>query len=80
VERILARDPVPVYLMALNGLWGSFFSRVGGRAMRKMPHPKWRVISIVIKQFLYDKPKPGAESQLEGLAAAMEKDIKTILT
>jgi 1-acyl-sn-glycerol-3-phosphate acyltransferase len=80
VERILARDPVPVYLMALNGLWGSFFSRVGGRAMRKMPHPKWRVISIVIKQFLYDKPKEGVENPLEGLAANMEKDIKTILT
>lgn len=35
VERILARDPVPVVPMALNGLWGSFFSRAGGPAMRK---------------------------------------------
>ncbi|TVQ95040.1 MAG: MFS transporter [Deltaproteobacteria bacterium] len=35
VERILERDPVPVVPMALNGLWGSFFSRAGGPAMRK---------------------------------------------
>ncbi len=35
VERILAKDPVPVVPMALNGLWGSFFSRKGGPAMRK---------------------------------------------
>jgi 1-acyl-sn-glycerol-3-phosphate acyltransferase len=35
VERILARDPVPVVPMALNGLWGSFFSRAGGKAMAR---------------------------------------------
>jgi 1-acyl-sn-glycerol-3-phosphate acyltransferase len=35
VERILARDPVPVVPMALNGLWGSFFSRKEGKAMSK---------------------------------------------
>lgn len=35
IERILARDPVPVVPMAINGLWGSFFSRKGGPAMRK---------------------------------------------
>lgn len=80
VERILARDPVPVYLMALNGLWGSFFSRINGRAMHKMPHPKWRVISIIIKQFQYEKPSIDGQSNLEGLAVAMENDIKTILT
>lgn len=35
VERILARNPVPVVPMALNGLWGSFFSRKDGKAMSK---------------------------------------------
>jgi 1-acyl-sn-glycerol-3-phosphate acyltransferase len=34
MERILERDPVPVVPMALNGLWGSFFSRVDGGAMK----------------------------------------------
>ncbi len=35
VERILAEDPVPVVPVALNGLWGSYFSRVDGAAMTK---------------------------------------------
>ena len=33
VRSILKRNPVPVVPMALRGLWGSFFSRIGGRAM-----------------------------------------------
>ncbi|MEY8878217.1 MAG: MFS transporter [Leptothrix sp. (in: b-proteobacteria)] len=34
VAKILARRPVPVVPMALNGLWGSYFSRIeGGVAM-----------------------------------------------
>jgi 1-acyl-sn-glycerol-3-phosphate acyltransferase len=37
VERILAATPVPVIPMALRGLWGSFFSRKDGPAMRKRP-------------------------------------------
>ncbi len=32
VQRIVERTPVPVYPMALRGLWGSFFSRYGGAA------------------------------------------------
>jgi 1-acyl-sn-glycerol-3-phosphate acyltransferase len=35
IERIVARNPVPVVPMALRGLYGSFFSRVGGAAMSK---------------------------------------------
>ena len=33
ITRILERDPVPVIPVALQGLWGSFFSRAGGAAM-----------------------------------------------
>ena len=33
IQRILARNPVPVVPVALRGLWGSFFSRKGGGAM-----------------------------------------------
>jgi len=39
IARILERDPVPVVPMALQGLWGSFFSRKGGAAMTK----PWRL-------------------------------------
>ena len=35
ITRVLQRTPVPVVPMALRGLWGSFFSREGGRAMTK---------------------------------------------
>jgi 1-acyl-sn-glycerol-3-phosphate acyltransferase len=37
IERILRETPVPVVPMALDGLWGSMFSRKGGPAMRKLP-------------------------------------------
>ena len=37
IEFILKRDSVPVVPMALTGLWGSFFSRMGGRALSRMP-------------------------------------------
>ncbi len=33
ITRILNRCPVPVVPLALRGLWGSFFSRIEGRAM-----------------------------------------------
>ena len=35
VQRIVERVPVPVYPMALRGLWGSFFSRYGGAAFSR---------------------------------------------
>jgi len=35
VQRIVERNPVPVYPMALRGLWGSFFSRYGGAAFSR---------------------------------------------
>jgi len=35
VMRLLAASPVPVVPIALQNLWGSFFSRVEGRAMSK---------------------------------------------
>lgn len=34
ILRILERNPVPVIPMALSGLWGSYFSRVDGVAMK----------------------------------------------
>ncbi len=47
VERIVARTPVPVIPMALRGLWGSFFSRDGGRAMRRPFRRFWSRIEVV---------------------------------
>lgn len=35
IRKIIERTPVPVYPMALRGLWGSFFSRYGGTAFSR---------------------------------------------
>lgn len=37
IERIVARNPAPVVPIALSGLWGSYFSRERGRAMKGNP-------------------------------------------
>jgi 1-acyl-sn-glycerol-3-phosphate acyltransferase len=47
VERIVGRTPVPVIPMALRGLWGSFFSRKGGSAMRRPFRRFWSHIEVV---------------------------------
>lgn len=46
VERIVAETPVPVVPIALRGLWGSFFSRRGGPAMRRWPRRWWSKIEL----------------------------------
>jgi 1-acyl-sn-glycerol-3-phosphate acyltransferase len=38
ITRIIQRTPVPVVPLALRGLWGSFFSRKGGKAMTRASH------------------------------------------
>jgi 1-acyl-sn-glycerol-3-phosphate acyltransferase len=48
IERILQRNPVPVIPLALQGLWGSFFSRAGGHAMRRWPRGPWSRIGLVV--------------------------------
>jgi 1-acyl-sn-glycerol-3-phosphate acyltransferase len=47
IERIVARTPVPVVPLALRGLWGSFFSRMGGPAMRRPFRRFWSRIEVV---------------------------------
>ncbi|WP_394210571.1 MFS transporter [Enterovibrio calviensis] len=37
IDLILKQTPVPVIPIALKGLWGSYFSREGGRALLKFP-------------------------------------------
>ena len=47
IDHILARTPVPVVPMALRGLWGSFFSRKDGPAMRRPFRRVWSRIELV---------------------------------
>lgn len=55
VEVIAAANQVPVIPIALKGLWGSFFSRQGGKAMGKVPKPKRRLIQVVIGEPISEK-------------------------
>ena len=47
ITRIVERTPVPVVPLALKGMWGSFFSRSGGPAMRRLPRRFWSKIELV---------------------------------
>lgn len=47
VERVVARTPVPVVPMALRGMWGSFFSRKRGAAMKGLPSRFWSRIELI---------------------------------
>ncbi len=47
IERIIERNPVPVLPMALQGLWGSFFSHRDGHALTTLPRRFWSRVKIV---------------------------------
>ena len=63
VEKIVARTPVPVVPMGLRGLWGSFFSRKDGAAMRRPFRRFWSRIDLVI-----GKPVPASAVRADDLA------------
>ena len=46
IERIVEETPVPVIPMALDGLWGSFFSHKGGHALTTKPKRFWSKVSL----------------------------------
>lgn len=49
VEKLLESAPVPVYPMAIRGIWGSFFSHEGGPALREGFHFRFRRREIQLK-------------------------------
>lgn len=44
IERIVARTPVPVVPMGLDGMWGSYFSKGGGRPFARV----WSKVRLTI--------------------------------
>src|SRR5690606_24749693 len=48
VEKMLADSPVPVIPMALQGLWGSYFSHQGGRALAKLPKRLRARVALIV--------------------------------
>ena len=70
IERIVGETPVPVVPMALRGLWGSFFSRVEGRAMKK---PFRRGVFSTV-ELVADVPVPAPGVSAKGL----EERVRTL--
>ncbi|MDY0161637.1 MFS transporter [Desulfobotulus sp.] len=68
IERILAETPVPVIPMALQGLWGSFFSHEGRGAM-KFKGRFWSRVGLVVGPPL---------SSGEATAEALEEQVRLL--
>ncbi len=64
IEKILQSVPVPVIPMALQGLWGSFFSRRGGPAMKGRPRRFFSKIGLVADEEIAAKDVTAADLQI----------------
>jgi 1-acyl-sn-glycerol-3-phosphate acyltransferase len=73
IQRILERTPVPVVPIALQGLWGSFFSRKGGPAMTK-PFRRGLLsrIGLVVGEIV--PPAAATPTALHGIVAGLRGD------
>jgi 1-acyl-sn-glycerol-3-phosphate acyltransferase len=67
IMRILKQSPVPVIPIALCGMWGSIFSRFGGKAFSTMPRP-FRKVYLKVGQ-----PMAPHEANLETMYAEVNK-------
>jgi len=68
IEKIIERDPVNVVPLALQGLWGSFFSHKDGTAFSKIPNRFWSKVSI-----LADKPISAEKVTAEELQRVVQR-------
>ena len=75
IQRIIERTPVPVVPMALSGLWGSFFSRLGGPAMsRPFRRPPFSRIRLRVGTPV--APLQASPQRLQNEIAALRGDWK----
>ena len=47
IDKILAQTPVPVVPMAIRGMWGTWWSRHKGRAMKGLPRSFMKKLTVV---------------------------------
>lgn len=66
ILRVLDSQPVDVVPIALQGLWGSLFSRKGGPAFMKMPRRMFARLGMVV-----GKPIPAKEVNLDILQSTV---------
>jgi len=69
LKRILAETPVPVVPMALRGLWGSYFSRMGGAAMSR----PWRARPFAKIGLAVGAPLAAVAATPEGLQSRVQE-------
>jgi len=73
IELILQRNPTPVIPMALQGLWGSFFSRKYGKAMFHIPRRfLWAKIALLIGSPIH--PETANRNYLETVVKQLRGD------
>ena len=69
IERVIAKRPVPVVPVALQNLWGSWFSRSNGGKVRKFPRRLFARVPVIIGEPV----KPG-----DVTAASLEILVRTL--
>ena len=75
ITRIIGRTPVPVVPMALRGLWGSFFSRKGGKAMTRLSHvAPFKQIALAASRAV--PPQEVTPEALQQMVSALRGDWK----
>jgi 1-acyl-sn-glycerol-3-phosphate acyltransferase len=75
IQRIVGETPVPVIPLALRGLWGSFFSRKDGPAMRKpLRRGLFSKIGLVVGAPV--APEAATPEYLQSLVAELRGDWK----
>ncbi len=74
VQRIVEQTPVPVIPLALRGLWGSLFSRSGGRAFFKWPRGPFSRIELGAGAPI--APEAVSPEELEHAVAGLRGDWK----
>jgi 1-acyl-sn-glycerol-3-phosphate acyltransferase len=75
ISRILADNPVPVIPLALSGLWGSFFSRIEGEAM-KTPFRRGLFSKISLRAASQVSPTEATPDRLFNIVKALRGEEK----
>ena len=74
IEKIIARTPVPVVPIALQGLWGSFFSNKGGPALTHAPRWRWSRLGLVVGEPV--PPEEVSAADLQARVQALRGDLR----
>lgn len=50
LKKVAESEPAPIVPVAISGLWGSYFSRERGKALKGLPRPSRRRIKVIISE------------------------------